>query len=94
MGVHELAEARVRQNVRRGHPAGADVQGQVRPAHRVAEERLHQRAGTVRHDESGPQPGRQRVRHCHTPRVAAEVGFCFSSSFFSGKTGLLSRWVE
>lgn len=38
VGVHELAEARLRQNVRRRHPAGADVQGKVRTAHRVAQE--------------------------------------------------------
>lgn len=73
VGVHELAEARIRQNLRRGNPAGADVQGQVRTADWIAQEWLHQRAGAVRHDEGGPQSGRQRVRHCHAPGITVEV---------------------
>lgn len=55
VGVHELAQARVRAHVRRRHPARAHVQGQVRAAHRVAQERLHQRARALRHHEGRPQ---------------------------------------
>ena len=60
VGVHELAQARLRAHLRRGHPARAPVQGQVRAAHRVAQKRLRQRAQPLRHHEgiikSSPNP--------------------------------------
>lgn len=71
MGVHELSQARVREDVRRGHPSRAPLEGQVRAADRVADQRLHQRARALRHDEGGPQPGQQGLRRRHVARLAA-----------------------
>ncbi|KAE8742897.1 hypothetical protein FOCC_FOCC011515 [Frankliniella occidentalis] len=69
VGVHGLAQARVRQLVRGGHPPGAALARQVRPAARVAQERVHQRARAVRHDQGGAEPGQQGLRHRHPAQV-------------------------
>lgn len=42
VGVHELEEARVRENIRRGYSKGEDQQGEVRPVDRKPEERVHE----------------------------------------------------
>ena len=73
VGVHELEEARLREHLRRGHKEGAHLQREVCIIDRIAEERLHQRAGALRYDEGGQEPGRQRVRHRDAPRLSPEV---------------------
>lgn len=56
MGVHELEEARVRENVRRGYSKGEDQQREVRPVDRKPEERVHERERALRHDEGRQEP--------------------------------------
>ena len=56
VGVHELEEARVRENIRRGYSKGEDQQGEVRPVDRKPEERVHEREGALRHDEGRQEP--------------------------------------
>lgn len=61
MGVHEFEEARVRENVWRGYSKGEDQQGEVRPADRKPEERVHERERALRHDEGRQEPRCQRL---------------------------------
>lgn len=75
MAIHERQQTGLRGLVRRGHPASANEQGQVRAADREPEERLHQRARALRHHESRPGPRRQGIRYSHSTWLASQVNF-------------------
>jgi len=73
VGVHELAEAQLRAHLRRGHRTRAQLQGQVRPAGGVPQERVCERPRALRHNESGPQSGYKGIWHRHAARFGAQV---------------------
>lgn len=77
MGVHELEEARVRENVRRGYSKGEDQQREVRPVDRKPEERVHERERALRHDEGRQEPWRQGFWSGHAIGIPSQVNLIY-----------------
>jgi len=73
VGVHELAEARVRQVVRGGNSTGENEQGQVRASDREPDERVRQREGALRHHESRQESRRKGIRRRDAFRISPQV---------------------
>lgn len=89
MGVHELEEARVRENVRRGYSKGEDQQREVRPVDRKPEERVHERERALRHDESRQEPRRQGFRSGDAVGIPSQVNLTYLSLvLFSRNNGI------
>lgn len=75
MELHEVGRAHgVHEDHGRGRGTGEKVQREVRLPAGVHNERVHGAAQTLRHHESGRQPGLQRLRGGHAQGLTVKVG--------------------